>query len=63
MMLSTLLQCCIVIVMQIKLTVVVVVVGWVTIWIDGQTSVVDINHAFHLYNKCCMWAEFQSIST
>ena len=23
----------------------------------------DINHAFHLYNKCCEWLEFQSIST
>ena len=22
-----------------------------------------INHAFHLYYKCCMWIEFQSIST
>jgi len=24
---------------------------------------VDINNAFHLYYKCCMWIEFQSIST
>ena len=22
----------------------------------------EIKHAFHLYNKCCMWVEFQSIS-
>ena len=29
----------------------------------SQAGVVDINHAFHLYNKCCMWIEFQSIST
>ena len=29
----------------------------------SQAGVVDINHAFHLYYKCCMWIEFQSIST
>ena len=45
--------------------------GWVTIWIKypvlyflgSQASVVNINHAFHLYYKCCMRIEFQSIST
>ena len=26
----------------------------------SQADVVDINHAFHLYYKCCMWIEFQS---
>ena len=31
--------------------------------LGSQASVVDIKHAFHLYYKCCMWAEFQSIST
>ena len=29
----------------------------------SQAGVVDINHAFHLYYKCCMWIEFHSIST
>ena len=29
----------------------------------SQAGVVNINHAFHLYYKCCMWIEFQSIST
>ena len=29
----------------------------------SQAGVVGINHAFHLYYKCCMWIEFQSIST
>ena len=29
----------------------------------SQAGVADINHAFHLYYKCCMWIEFQSIST
>ena len=29
----------------------------------SQAGVVNINHAFHLYCKCCMWIEFQSIST
>ena len=29
----------------------------------SQAGVVDINHAFHLYYKCCMWIEFQSNST
>ena len=29
----------------------------------SQAGVVDINHAFHLYNKGCMWVVFQSIST
>ena len=29
----------------------------------SQAGVVDINHAFHLDYKCCMWIEFQSIST
>ena len=45
--------------------------GWVTISmkypvlysLGSQVGVVDINHAFHLYYKCCMWIEFQSIST
>ena len=45
--------------------------GWVTIEIKypvlyclgSQAGVVDINHTFHLYYKCCMWTEFQSIST
>ena len=45
--------------------------GWVTIGIKypvlyclgSQAGVMDINHAFHLYYKCCMWTEFQSIST
>ena len=31
--------------------------------LGSQAGVVDINHTFHLYNKCCMWVEFQSIST
>ena len=31
--------------------------------VGSQAGVVDINHAFHLYYKCCMWIEFQSIST
>ena len=30
--------------------------------LGSQAGVVDINHAFHLYYKCCMWIEFQSIS-
>ena len=29
----------------------------------SQAGVVNINHAFHLYYKCCMWIEFQSVST
>ena len=29
----------------------------------GQAGVVDINHAFLLYYKCCMWIEFRSILT
>ena len=29
----------------------------------SQAGIVDINHAFHLYYKCCMWIEFQSIPT
>ena len=29
----------------------------------SQAGVVDINHAFHFYYKCCMWIEFRSIST
>ena len=45
--------------------------GWVTIGIKypvlyclgSQAGEVDINHAFHLYYKCCMWVESQSIST
>ena len=45
--------------------------GWVTIGIKypvlyclgSQAGIVDINHAFHLYYKSCMWTEFQSIST
>ena len=31
--------------------------------LGSQAGVADINHAFHLYYKCCMWIEFQSIST
>ena len=31
--------------------------------VGSQTGVVDINFAFHLCYKCCMWVEFQSIST
>ena len=31
--------------------------------LGSQAGVVNINHAFHLYCKCCMWIEFQSIST
>ena len=34
-----------------------------TIYLGSQAGVVDINHAFHLYYKCCMWAEFKSISS
>ena len=34
-----------------------------TMTMGSQAGVVDINHAFHLYYKCCMWIEFQSIST
>ena len=37
--------------------------GWVTNWIDPVLYSLEINHAFHLYNKCCIWVEFQSIST
>ena len=45
--------------------------GWVTSWIKypvlyvlrSQAGVISINYAFHLYYKCCMWIEFQSIST
>ena len=29
----------------------------------SQAGKVDIYDAFHLYYKCCMWIEFQSIST
>ena len=29
----------------------------------SQAGVVDIDHAFHLYYKCYMWIEFQSILT
>ena len=44
--------------------------GWVTIWIKypvpyflgSRAGVVNINHAFHLHYKFCMWIEFQSIS-
>ena len=25
-------------------------------------GVLDINYAFHLYYKCCIWVEFQFIS-
>ena len=32
-------------------------------FLGSQAGVVDISHAFHLYYKCCMWIEFQSIST
>ena len=32
-------------------------------FLGSHAGVVDINHAFHLYNKRCMWIEFQSIST
>ena len=28
-----------------------------------NNSLLDINHALHLYYKRCMWIEFQSIST
>ena len=31
--------------------------------LGSQTGVVDTSHAFHFYFKCCMLAEFQSIST
>ena len=52
----------------------IMISGWMTIWIvspcctpqwGSQAGVVDINRAFHLNCKCCMWAdhEFQSIST
>ena len=40
--------------------------GWETIWISllgNQAGVVDISHGFHLYHKCCMRIDFQSIST
>ena len=33
-----------------------------SIW-QSVCGAADINHAFHLYYKCCMWIEFQSIST
>ena len=47
------------------------ITGWVTIQIKypvlyslgSQAGVVDINYAFHLYYICCMWIEFQLIST
>ena len=29
----------------------------------NQASVMAINYNSHLYHECCMWAEFQSIST
>ena len=31
--------------------------------LGSQAGVEDINRAFHLYYKCCMWVEFQLIST
>ena len=31
--------------------------------LGSQAGVVDINHAFHLYYKHCMWVAFQLIST
>ena len=42
--------------------------GWVTIWIKypvlyylgSQAGVLNINHAFHLYYKCCRWIEFSA---
>ena len=37
--------------------------NWEVRQLGSQAGVVNINHAFHLYCKCCMWIEFQSIST
>ena len=35
----------------------------VLLGVGSQAGVVDINRAFHLYYKCCMWVEFQLILT
>ena len=32
-------------------------------FLGSQAGVVDIKHALHLYYKCCMWIEFQLMST